>query len=491
MAVKRYHRSFALQVFLLFIGLQVIVGSALYAWHDTAQTTFGITHPFLQVAIPFLVLETIASFFVLAFTVKPLLKIEKSISYASRNSPTDQRSVENIDNLLKAIRHLEASQQSGSVSTEHTFAQSLMDHLPIGIIALDEKQQIIYHNGAAPLHGGEKEMNIDFAPNDSFDTWIQSVKGRDISATKWWKRLRELKSSDEDAPQFYDVLALYRQNGGEHIETILITVNHTEKYGMDETELDFISLAAHELRGPVTVIRGYLDVLRQELDAKLNADQKAFFERLDVSADRLTTYINNILNVSRYDRHHLQLHLKEEKLTTVYNTVADDLALRAKTLHRLLNVSIPDNLPTIAADRGSLSEVIVNLVDNAIKYSSEGGLIVVTAEAKNNSVEVSVTDSGIGIPASLVSHVFDKFYRSHRSRENTVGTGLGLYITRAIVESHGGTITARSEEGHGSVFSFSVPIYASVADKLQAEGGSNESIVKTKKYIKNHSLYRG
>ena len=491
MAVKKYHRSFGLQLFLLFLGLQIIVGSALYAWHDTAQTTFGITHPFLQVAIPFLLFELIASLFILGFVLKPLTKIEKSVSYAARNSPTDQSSTENIDNLIKAIRHLEATHQNASASTEHTFSQSLLDHLPIGVIVLDEKQQIIYHNGAAPLHGGDKGINLDFAPNDSLDTWLKTIKERDISAHKWWKRLREVKPVNEDEPQFYDALALYRQDGDEHIESILVTINHTEKYGMDETELDFISLAAHELRGPVTVIRGYLDVLRHELDTTLNDDQKAFFERLDVSADRLTTYINNILNVSRYDRHHLQLHLKEEKLTTVYNTVADDLALRAKTLHRLLNVSIPDNLPTIAADRGSLSEVIVNLVDNAIKYSSEGGLVVVSAEAKNDVVEVTVKDSGIGIPASLVSHVFDKFYRSHRSRENTVGTGLGLYITRAIVESHGGTITVRSEEGHGSIFSFSIPIYATVADKLQANNSSNESMIKSKKYIKNHSLYRG
>jgi signal transduction histidine kinase len=201
-------------------------------------------------------------------------------------------------------------------------------------------------------------------------------------------------------------------------------------------------------------------------------------------------YINNILNVSRYDQRHLSLRLKEEKLSRIYAGIADDLDLRARTQHRLLAVNLPDNLPTIAADRSSLSEVIMNLVDNAIKYSNEGGLIQVDANIKDDFVEVHVKDSGIGIPSSIVPHVFEKFYRSHRSRESTVGTGLGLYISQAIIESHGGGMSVQSEEGHGSTFSFTVPMYASVSQKLEA--GDNQSLINTgkKKYIKNHNLYR-
>lgn len=151
------------------------------------------------------------------------------------------------------------------------------------------------------------------------------------------------------------------------------------------------------------------------------------------------------MNVSHYDRRHLNLHLKEEKLKNIYASISDDLELRARTHHRLLNVSIPDDLPTVAADRGSINEVIVNLVDNAIKYSNEGGLVIVNASVEGDFVKVIVKDNGIGIPGSLISHIFDKFYRSHRSRENTVGTGLGLYIAKAIIESHDGNISVRSE----------------------------------------------
>lgn len=493
MAVKKYHHQFAVQFIVLFFVSQVVVGATLYAWQDMLVHTYGNLHLLLRIAVPFLGLELIAGLFLLAYAIKPLRKIEAAVGYATKNSPQDQDALHNLYTIVKAIRHLDArtAPEAGDVIAEHSFSQSLLDHLPLGIVALDKKGATLYANPAAPLHAGGKALNLDFNDTDSLDGWLRQVSERDIKASKWWQRIREQAPQDQDNPRFYDVLSLYQQDGDSGIETIIVTIDHTDQYGEDEKELDFMALAAHELRGPITVIRGYLDVLRGELSTKLTEDQKAFFERLDVSADRLTTYINNVLNVSRYDRHHLSLNLKEEKLSTIYRLIADDLALRAKTQHRLLNVTLPDDLPTIAADRGSLSEVIGNLVDNAIKYSNEGGLVVLSASADERFVEVRVTDTGIGIPVSLVPHVFDKFYRSHRSRENTVGTGLGLYIVKAIVESHGGEVAVKSEEGHGSTFSFRIPIYATVADKLKASGNSNADIIAEKKVIKNHSLYRG
>ena len=493
MAVKRYHRGLTLQLFSVFFATQVVVGAIVYAWGDFAGEYFNVTQPLLQLGIPFLLLETIAGCLVLAMAIHPIRRVEDAVEYALSNSPQRDDALTDIIGIVKAIRKLDAKHnpEPTTIVREHEFSQTLLDHLPIGIIALDKKQTIIYANSAAPLHNDRKEIDIDFADNDSFAGWISGVAGNNIAAQKWWKRRRQAVVENEDAVQFFDVLALYQQEGIDAIETILVTVNHTEQYAPDELSLDFTALAAHELRGPITVIKGYLDVLSRELEGTLTEDQKAFFERLDVSADRLTTYINNILNVSRYDRKHLSLHLKEEKLETIIESVSDDLALRAKTLHRMLNISIPEGIPTIAADRGSLSEVIVNLVDNAIKYSNEGGLIILTAAAKNDMVEISVQDNGIGIPSSLVSHLFEKFYRSHRSRESTVGTGLGLYIAKAIIDSHGGSISVRSEETKGSTFSFTVPIYATVADKLNSVDNSNETMIQSRKYIKNHSMYRG
>jgi signal transduction histidine kinase len=148
-------------------------------------------------------------------------------------------------------------------------------------------------------------------------------------------------------------------------------------------------------------------------------------------------------------------------------------------------------LPTIAADRNSLSEVLANLVDNAIKYSNDGGHVTIDAIVDGDFVRCNVTDNGIGIPSSLVGNLFTKFYRSHRSRQSVSGTGLGLYISKGIIESHGGKIGVTSREGEGSTFSFSVPIYSTVADKLLS-GTGNETVIKSASgWIKNHAMFRG
>ena len=210
-----------------------------------------------------------------------------------------------------------------------------------------------------------------------------------------------------------------------------------------------------------------------------------------MSANRLSSYVDNILNVARFDRHHLKVYLLEDTVSNIYASISDDMQLRASTQHRLLSVNIPEDLPTVAADHGSIGEVIGNLIDNAIKYSFEGGSVTVSAEKKGDFVEISVADNGIGMPANVVNNLFHKFYRSHRSREAVAGTGIGLYICKAFVESHGGSITARSRENEGSVFSFTLPIYATVKDKLLEDGQLNNRLIRRNGgWIKNHAMYK-
>ena len=170
------------------------------------------------------------------------------------------------------------------------------------------------------------------------------------------------------------------------------------------------------------------------------------------------------------------------------------MQLRASSQGRLLGVAIPAGLPTIAADRSSLSEVMGNLIDNALKYSNEGGAVNVSAAQDGDFIKVTVEDRGIGMPASVIGNLFHKFYRSHRSRETVAGTGIGLYISKAIIESHGGQIGVTSAEGQGSLFWFTVPTYASVKDKLLSGGNMNNQagiITSGGSWIKNHSMYSG
>lgn len=397
--------------------------------------------------------------------------------------------------ILQTVYELAAARESAAAApqiTTNDILTTAADNTTTGIVIIDSNRNIVYSNRRAPVHvdtNGKPVLDLIFPENDTLDDWLNKADKAKLTSEHQWVRLADKLPGDKGR-RIFDVAASYHKDNA--AETVLTLFDRTGTYLPEEDELDFISFAAHELRGPITVIRGYLDVLRDELHPVLEQDQAELMNRLVVTSNRLTSYINNILNASRYDRRHLQLHLSEENARDIYDAIADDMQLRASAQNRLLVADIPNNLPTVAADSNAVGEVLGNLIDNAIKYSNEGGLVQVVARPVPGFIEFSVIDRGIGMPANVLPNLFHKFYRSHRSRETVAGTGIGLYISKAIVASHGGTITARSAENEGSTFSFTLPIYDTVAEKLKANANNNQSLIEHGSgWIRNHSLYRG
>ncbi len=416
------------------------------------------------------------------------------------NSSAPSRKYDGLEPLIELIYKLSSQDTSSATpvaATEPTtdIVSRALAQTDAGVIICDEAGKVLYASAHAPIGeaaDGSPELTMLFESPDTFENWLATARDQQVKSSHTWQRVADKIVGDPDR-RIFDVFANYEK--GSTAPVVLITVDRSSTYQPEDDQLDFISFAAHELRGPVTVIRGYLDVFREEVESpSMDADERAtLLSRLVVSANRLSGYITNILNASRHDRQHLKINLREYTLPQVYAAIADDMSLRASTQNRLLSVQIPSDLPTIAADPSSLTEVLSNLIDNAIKYSNEGGTITVNASVDGEFVRVNVIDQGIGIPANVVSNLFHKFYRSHRSRETVAGTGIGLYISKAIVDGHGGIIEVKSEENKGSTFSFTVPIYATVAEKLTAAAGANDAIIRQGEsgWIKNHAKYRG
>lgn len=389
---------------------------------------------------------------------------------------------------LKAAPSTEMESSTNSDKIEHALNAN-----NIGMAFFSEEGDLLYSNKNIPFKtvDGKTVLSLEFYTDTSFDSWLAACKEKSVHAEKTWARIASKPLGQEDR-KIYDVVANYQK--GEAVAASLVLIEKTDEYAEEDEDLNFIAFAAHELRGPITVIRGYVDTLNDELQLALDEEQRELFKRLIVSANRLDTYIKNILNSSRYDRRHFSVRLGEVRLIDIYSAVADDMQLRASAQHRMLSIDIPQDLPTVAADVSSVSEVFANLIDNAVKYSNEGGTIEVRAELDNDYVKVDIIDHGIGMPANVIGNLFHKFYRSHRSRETVAGTGIGLYISKAIVESHGGTMEVRSVEGEGSTFSFTLPIYSKVADKIAANDNNNQALIaKTHEgsWIKNHGVIRG
>lgn len=507
MAVRQadYYRLHSRRVLWVTIGLQIMLTAILFSCL-VLFSKIELLPLLVNVMLPVVVLQAFGFIVILRYALEPLGLLTRVITHVSKEAndvtPPNLNGTYHEKTGLKAlvdtiyglaVNGPETAAPAPS-ATDASLQGALLSAMPCGVIALNEKREIVFSNPNAPIKvtdTNESFIELQFSADDTLDSWLTNVEIHELSATHIWSRVQNVLP-DEPERKLYDVFASYHKNGANGVETIILCLDRTDHYAKDEEDMDFIALAAHELRGPITVIRGYLDVLGEELAPTLKPDQVELLERLSVSASRLSGYVSNILNVSRYDRRHLKVHLREDKIDQIYTTIADDLALRASTQNRLLSVTLSPELPTVAADRNSLTEVMANLVDNAIKYSNEGGQVNVTAAVDGDFVKFSVEDHGIGIPSSILGSLFTKFYRSHRSRQTVSGTGLGLYISKGIVESHGGHMNLSSVEGQGSTFGFSVPIYSTVADKLLASNSENQGIIESSNgWIKNHSMYKG
>lgn len=507
MAVRQadYYRLHSRRVLWVTVALQIMLTGVLFSCL-VLFSKIELLPLLVNVMLPVVVLQAFGFVVILRYALEPLGLLTRVVTHVSKEAndvtPPNLNGTYHEKTGLKALVDtiyglaVNGPETAAPVpsATDASLQGALLDAMPCGVIALNEKREIVFSNRNAPIKVTDKNesfIELQFSADDTLDSWLTNVEIHELSATHTWSRVQNVLP-DEPERKLYDVFASYHKNGASGVETIILCLDRTDHYAKDEEDMDFIALAAHELRGPITVIRGYLDVLGEELAPTLKPDQVELLERLSVSASRLSGYVSNILNVSRYDRRHLKVHLREDKIDQIYTTIADDLALRASTQNRLLSVALSPDLPTVAADRNSLTEVMANLVDNAIKYSNEGGQVNVTAAVDGDFVKFSVEDHGIGIPSSVLGSLFTKFYRSHRSRQTVSGTGLGLYISKGIVESHGGHMNLSSVEGQGSTFGFSVPIYSTVSDKLLASNSENQGIIESSNgWIKNHSMYKG
>lgn len=237
---------------------------------------------------------------------------------------------------------------------------------------------------------------------------------------------------------------------------IITTIRDITRFRQaDDLKTTFISVVSHELKTPVALIKGYVGTLRRD-DARW--DRAIVDESLQIieeEADRLSGYIENLLDVSRLQANGFSLKRTDIQLAEIITRVAKRLQTQTTT-HNIV-VEIPETLPIILADDNRINQVLSNLVSNSIKYAP-GGEIKITAVQKGNNIITCVNDEGPGIEASDAPFIFDRFYRSPDATRQTKGAGLGLFLARAIVEAHGGRIWIDVEKRHGASICFCLPV---------------------------------
>jgi signal transduction histidine kinase len=248
---------------------------------------------------------------------------------------------------------------------------------------------------------------------------------------------------------------------GECLGAVVVYHDISHEVRADQLKSEFIATASHELRTPLTSIRGYVDLLMLGTLGPLSQAQNDFLKVVKNNVVRLVELIDDLLDVSRAEAGEMRLRRETLNLAEVLYEVGEALYSQFTARSISLAIDVPEDLPSVVADRQRLRQIVVNLVGNACKYTPEGGHVDVIAHNGGNQIRVDVRDTGVGIAEAARGQIFTPFFRADNPlRDQAGGTGLGLSITKTLVGLHGGEIWFDSREGEGTTFSFTLPLGA-------------------------------
>ena len=372
---------------------------------------------------------------------------------AIRNGRALTRSMAAIRRLRSdAVRHDEEIAQAEAEQA------GLLQAMGSGIVRVDHSLRVIAANAAAhTLLGRTPGTLVGRSVMEAFlDASVESMAH---AALAQGTARSELRRADADGPML-TVLARRAHRGG----LWLVVDDVSELRRLQRIRTEFIDNLSHELRTPLTTVSLLAETLSREAegsDVVLPPKMRDRIGKIEVETGHLVQMVNELLDLSRIESGGTLALVDGLDMGRLAVQSAERLRLFADRQGVTLRVEAPDGLPPIRGDAARLGQVVVNLVHNAVKFSPDGGEIVVRASQDGTDIVTSVQDHGVGIPRDAQDRVFERFYKVDRARlraEAGGGTGLGLAIARHVVEQHGGRIWVESSEGSGSTFSFALPV---------------------------------
>ena len=233
----------------------------------------------------------------------------------------------------------------------------------------------------------------------------------------------------------------------------------TKEREVDKAKIEFVSLASHQLRTPLSSINWYTEMLIAGDAGKTTQKQKKFLEEIYRGSKRMVDLVNSLLNVSRLELGTFMITPQQTSLADLATAAVKELDPLVKNRHQSLSVSIDPKLPALMIDPKLTTIIFQNLLSNAVKYTSDGGSIQLDVSQKDSDVLIKVTDTGLGIPDAQKGQIFTKLFRADNVREtDTEGTGLGLYLVKSILDATGGKVWFDSTVGKGSTFYATIPL---------------------------------
>lgn len=330
---------------------------------------------------------------------------------------------------------------------ERNKLETILGQTENGVIVVDEDNRVVMINQSAERIFGVTGEWEGFSAAEVFDheNFLEFLRSGDGVPRK-----EELELDDG---RVFNVIRSPISRIGQAV--VLHDITHFKE--LDRIKSEFVTTVSHDLRSPLTAILGYVELI--ERAGPLNEGQSEFVERVRISVEQITALVTDLLDLGRIESG-LDTSKEQTNLGSLSRYALDGLRTTARGRGVELQGTIPDQLPDVYGDPVRLRQMIANLLENAIKYTPQGGKVSLEAQSEDDQVILRVSDTGPGIPASDQPYLFDKFFRASNVPDDSTGTGLGLSIVKSIVEQHQGRIWLESQIGEGTTFTVVLPAAA-------------------------------
>jgi two-component system sensor histidine kinase VicK len=364
------------------------------------------------------------------------------------NDVTDQiQGRKNLENAFEQVRLSKQAAQLGTFDVDMTNNEMIWDERTRSLFGIHHSGPVYYKDDFIQgLHEEDRERVLNV---------ISNLSNREVSDGTYDVEYRTVSQHDGSIRWVRALGKLYFDEAGKPLRFIGSVLDITNQKMDEERKNDFIGMVSHELKTPLTSMLAYQQILRKKLKGSADDFTRVALDKSNQQIRKMTSMINGFLNISHLESGKIKLNKETFDMRLLLEELIEDFHMINNT-HRIVLHTCANAM--VHADREKISSVVSNLISNAIKYSPHGKLIEVSCSSDDENIQVSIRDEGMGIKEEDRKHLFERFYRISTShRENISGFGIGLYLSKEIVERHGGKIWLESESGIGSTFTFSLP----------------------------------
>jgi two-component system sensor histidine kinase VicK len=439
-------------------NIRIILGE------EILKETSVMRKNYICASIAVLLVDIGLGLFISRLLVKPFKKLIETAEKIAKSEEIDEEYLKNntmkkteseIDELVQAISAMnkDIKENLNEVTRQKKQIETILLHMTDGIIAFNIEGDIIHINHAAKTLLKIDNENSSFEEIfDKFDVDINMEKI--IYLENWTSSEKKVTVDDKSINLFF---APFKNENDRPAGVIVVIQDITEHVKLDSMRKEFVADVSHELKTPITSIKGFADTLLENEDLDKNIERN-FLERISSEAQRMSDLVYDLLTLSRYDTSRIKVERTEFDLGELVKYIFDGLKLEMDKKSINGECLITSNVPLVYADKSGIQRVIINIVTNAIKYTPENGTIKAYVGFVYNDAYIKIKDTGIGISEEDLGKIFERFYRVDKSRTREYGgTGLGLSIAKEILDKNDGRIDIKSELGEGTEVVIRIP----------------------------------